>query len=144
MKNKQDELVQSLIALTEQKKKAIAKAEKPSWQTNCSFSFNPEGSNRINIQTVGELDVLSRMLGFLIQMKDSHDQAIIKLGLTLPFKWMGFTLQEWENDFITRVDKIQITQKKKELTDLQTRLDKLISPELKAKMELEDIQKMLE
>lgn len=142
--NTQDEAVQKLFAIVQQKKAEIAKAEKPNWETNCSFSYYPDSGARINLQVVTDISELSRMLGFLIQLKENHDKAIIKIGYRADFRWLGFTYEQWESDIITRANKIQISEKKKELNNLEERLDKLISPELKAKMELEAITKLLE
>ena len=65
------------------------------------------------------------------------------LGTKYQFKWLGFTFDQWKADIKTRIDKIQISKKKKELEELEVRLDKLISPELKQQMELEEITKLL-
>lgn len=42
-----------------------------------------------------------------------------------------------------RINKLSLSAKRKELEALEARLDKLVSPELKAKMELELIEKEL-
>ncbi len=139
-----DELVQELFEVVKQKKAEIAKAEKPKWETNCSFSYNETSSERINIQTVSDVSGLLRILGHIVIQHDGFTQAGGMANVTdVPFKWQGFTLKEWVSDIQTRINKIQITKKKAELEDLEKRLDKLVSPEVREAMELAAIQKAL-
>lgn len=143
MTNQTDKQVQDLFKIVQTKKAEIAKAEKPNWLTNCSFGYNKDSSSRSNIQVVADVEELVHILGFLIEKERAFEAAATALGANVEFKWMGFTLAEWQADIQTRINKIQITKKKKELEALETRLDKLISPELKAQMELDEITKML-
>lgn len=140
----QDELVQKLIDLAQEKKSAIAKAETPNWLTNSSFSYSEDGStSRMNIRVINDVGVLVKMLGFLNNLKTSYDKAAKELDYQKPFTWLGFTYEDWVSDFKLMVTKINITKEKKKLEDIEKRLDKLISPELKKKLELEAIQKEL-
>jgi len=134
-----DKQVLDLINLAKTKKSEIAKAEKPDWKTNCSFGYNPESSQRTNIQTVADVEVLISILAFLLIQKDGHENASVLLDVPSKFKWMGFTLEDWQADLKSRVNKIQISKKRKELDALEERLNKLISPELRTKIELEEI-----
>lgn len=139
-----DEQVQKLFAIVQQKKKEISKAEKPDWKTNCTFSYSRHGNDRINLQVTSDVDELINMLAFLIEKEKAFNEAKVLLGVDNEFKWMGFTFEEWKYDIQTRLTKSQISKKKKELETLETRLNGLISPELKAKWELEEITKLLQ
>lgn len=139
----QDEIVQELIEVVKQKKSEIAKAEKPKWMTNCSFPYSEENSPRLNLNTVALESTLVTILGNLIMRKNAHEQAQYILGSKSTFNWGGYSFEDWKADIQTRLFKIQINDKKKELEILEARLDKLISPELKAKLELEEIQNIL-
>jgi len=139
----QDEQVQKLFQIVQSKKEEIKKAEKPNWETNGSFGYNKDSSSRINIHIVLEVEELVSILGFLIEKEKGFKEAQTILGTNAEFKWMGFTLKEWQSDIQTRINKVQISKKKKELETLEERLDKLISPELKRQMELDEITKML-
>jgi len=143
MATTRDEKVQELFQIVQQKKSAIVKAEKPNWQTNCSFGYIKDSSQRTNIQILNDIDELAEILAFLIRREESHKQAVIKLGIESKFKWMGFTMDQWESDIQTRIDKIQISKKKQELEQLESRLNSLVSPELRAEMELDEITKIL-
>jgi hypothetical protein len=143
MINETDKIIQQLFEVVQQKKAEIAKAEKPNWLTNCAFRFNLESSSSINLQVCSEIETLINILGFLCEKKRGHDEAISLLGLSSTFKWLNFTFDEWCSDIKTRIDKINISTKRKELEILESRLDNLVSPELKRKLELEEIQKLL-
>lgn len=143
MANERDKLVQELFKVVQEKKSAIAKAEKPSWATNCAFRYNEDSSASINIQVCADVEKFVHMLAFLIDKKRSFDEAQKILGTSVKFKWSGFSFEDWQSDIKTRIDKIEISNKKKELELLEGRLDKLVSPELKAQMELDEISKLL-
>ena len=145
MANKTDEQVQMLFNVVQQKKAEIAKIEKPNWLTNSSFRWDENNaSTSINIQTVSDPKVLVAALAKLLSISDAAEKAAAELGVeNYKFEYLGFSLNDWKTDFKTRVDKIQITKKKNELAKLEERLNSLISPELKAQMELEAIQKEL-
>lgn len=139
-----DKIVQDLINVITEKKKAITKAEKPEWKTNSAFKFSKDHASIINIQACGDVDILLEIVGFLKNKKDLDRDARELLSMPiLEFKWLNYTFDEWLSDIKTRIDKIQILSKKKELEMLEERLNKLISPELRAQMELENIQKLL-
>lgn len=138
-----DKKVQELFAIVQTKKAEIAKAEKPNWKTNCSFSYIKDSAARINLQVVADVEDLLSILAFLIEKNNSYEAANKLIGTNIEFKWMGFTLEDWTADIQTRVNKVQITKKKKELETLESRLDQLVSPELKRQMELDDITKLL-
>lgn len=143
MAKETDKKVLDLIKLANQKKEAISKAEKPQWKTNCSFGFNPDSGRRINIQVEADVSNLTTILGFLMGKADEFKKASEVLGLKQEFKWMGFTLADWRSDIQTRVAKIQITSEKRDLETIEKRLSGLISPELRAQLDLEEIEKML-
>ena len=60
-----DEIIQGLLKTVNEKKAAILKAEKPTWETNLSYSFTGEGNN-MNLQVQTDLNLLVSMLANLI------------------------------------------------------------------------------
>lgn len=140
-----DEKIEKLFEVVSQKKAEIAKAEKPNYATNCTFGFTEESAaNRINLQTTTDLKTFVTILAFLNERETSFELAKEELGLMeLKFTWMGFTVEDWRKDIQTRINKIQINKKKEELESLNSRLNALISPEMRATMELEAIEKEL-
>jgi len=135
--------IRELFDKVQQDKEEIKKIEKPSWETNSSFSYSPTGSNdRINIQAVSRIDDIIRILSFLLEKESFHTKAITELGLEdNEFLWMGFTLAQWTKDLKTRINKIQINDKKQKLLILEERLNRAISPEMRRQLEVEAIQK---
>jgi len=67
------------------------------------------------------------------------------LGVESPekFTWGGYPVADWIDDIKLRIAKIRIETKKKRLELLESRLAAVISPELKAQMELEAIEQEL-
>ena len=142
VKNERDVQVQKLFDVVQERKEEIKKAERPNWLTNCTFGYD-SSSKRTNIQVVGDVVVLADVLAFLYGKAGNHEKACTTLGIEGTFKWMGYTLEEWSDDLKTRVNKIQIIKKKKELEAMEKSLNKLLSPELKEQMELDAISKSL-
>ena len=71
------------------------------------------------------------------------DFCKFKRTVDIPFSWHGYSTEKWKVDIQARIDKIQIEKKKRDLEILEKRLDAILSPELKAEMELEEITKAL-
>ena len=136
-----DKIVQDLFKVVQTKKDEIAKAERPNWETNCAFGYNPEISQRTNLQVITDVLELINILTFIYDKHKSFEVVQEMLGTNYKFKWLGFTFDQWKSDVKTRINKIEISKKKKELGELEIRLDKLISPELKQQMELDEITK---
>ncbi len=140
-----DEKVKELFNSVQEKKLAIEKAERPCWKTSGNFGFSANSAHdRVSIPTVTDARKIVEMFAFLIERKDKSELAASQLGVDFKFTWLGFTVDEWKDDFQTRVDQISIQAKRKELAEIESRLNAIISPELKAQMELEAISKLLD
>jgi hypothetical protein len=138
-----DEITLNLIKEVNRRKSEIAQIEKPNWITNCSFSFSENGiSDLTNIHVEANIKKLISIVAFLISKRDVYRDAVEALDLPTEeyvFTWGGFKVNEWISDIKTRINKLQIASKKASLEKLETRLNAIISPELRAKMELEAI-----
>ena len=145
MANLTDKKVQQLFEVVQKKKEEIKKIEKPNWFTNCSFRPDADNSSQsLNIQTISDPNVLVLALARLETLKNGAEIAAVDLGVEgYKFLHLGFSFNDWKSDFQTRVAKIQISKKKNELSALETRLNSLISPELRAELELSAIEKEL-
>lgn len=136
-----DEQILALIAEVSKRKAEIAKLEKPNWKTNCSFCYT-EGSlqGATNLHVEYDITKLVKIAGFLLSQERTFLDAQKALGtLGYKFSWGGFTVEEWVEDIRTRIEKLSITAKRKKLEELESRLNVIITPELKAKLELEAI-----
>lgn len=142
-----DEKTLALIKEVQRRKEEIKKLE-GRWtpNTNLSFSFvEGSASGVINLRTVTSLPTLISIVSFLMDRQNSYNTAAQILGVddAPDFKWCGFTVKEWTEDVKTRVGKVQLDQKKRQLEALESRLEKIVSPELRAEMELQAIEELL-
>ena len=145
-----DQQVLDLFNLVRTKQSEISKSERPKWTTTCVFSYSPDDTNagsRVNIQTVTDISKLTDILGFLIQKFEYYNKALEAIGNTKinigNFSWMGFSIDDWKSDIISRINQISVKAKKKELDTLSDRLNAIVSPEQRREMELEAIKKEL-
>ncbi len=136
-----DKKVLALIEEVKKRKQEIARAEKPNWKTNCSFSFiEGKQADSINLHVTNDVRQLVKIVAFLIGQEKVYQEATVILGVEAPtFSWNGSSVADWTADVKNRINKIQIEDKRRQLNELEGRLDKVISPELRAEMELEAI-----
>jgi len=133
-----------LIQLVKRQKEEIAQAERPNWITNCSFSYGENGSAPISLHVEANVRSLVLIVAFLLDKERTYGEAATRLGVDAPaFQWGGFAVGDWIEDVKMRINKIQIAQKRKKLEALEERLNRIVSPELRAKMELEIIESEL-
>jgi hypothetical protein len=140
-----DEQVLSLIQEVDRRKKEIAELERPNWKTNCSFRF-AENTTPINLHVESDIATLIHIAGVVATQAEMYNEAAVAMGVEDPprFKWMGFSASDWVHDIKARLDKIQIKSKKDKLQKLEDRLNKIVSPELRAKIELDAIKQELD
>lgn len=140
-----DEKTLALINEVKIRKAEIAKlSKKTNWRTNCSFSFI-EGTPGTNLQVESNIKTLISMAAFVRDHEKSYNETATALGIDSPpvYTWCGFPAAYWCEDIKTRIGKLQITAKQKKLEILENRLNAVISPELRAEMELEAISQEL-
>lgn len=146
MAAKTDKKTLDLIKEVTRQKAEIASIERPTWQTNCSFP-TAEGkmNDAINIHVERSVKTIISLAALLMEKEVSYDKAAAALGIENPpaFIWNGFSTKDWLADFKLRINQLQIATKKAKLEALENRLNAIISPELRAQMELEAIQKEL-
>lgn len=145
MATENDKLIQQLSKIVEEKKAEISKIEKkPTWLTNCAFRYSEDTSKVLNLNTVSDTSKLVSALSLLLSKQGEYDKACELLGVNNEgFKWFGYSVEDWVTDFKTRIGKIELTSKKKELAEIEAVLENKLSKELKDKLELEAIQKKL-
>lgn len=141
-----DQKTLDLIKEVKNRKAEISRLEKPNWITNCSFSYIEGDLNRAaNIHVEASVKNLIGYAAHLTEKERAYNQAVTALGIddAPKFTWDGFSVADWLEDIKTRINKIQIASKKKKLEVLESRLNAIISPELKAELELEAIAEEL-
>ena len=143
---KTDKKTLELIKEVQRRKEEIAKAEKPSYKTNCSFSYiEGKAADAINLHVEASVKNLICIAAFLKDKEEAYAEVAQELGVAdVPaFTWNGSSVAEWIADIKARINKIQIAAKKKQLETLEARLGAIVSPELRAELELEAIAKEL-
>lgn len=136
-------VVKELFDLVQAQKEEISKAEKPNWLTNCSFAYDAQTSNKFNIRTVSSIETLTDMLAFILGKERDFNEANKILGTDSSFSWLGFSKNDWVSDFKTRVNQLSLSKKKEKLEIAETRLNKLVSKEVREQMELQELMKEL-
>jgi hypothetical protein len=142
MAKKTDQKTLDLITEVNRQKAEITKIEKPNWRTNCSFSYiEGRKGDAVNLHVESDVRSLICIAAFLQEKEASYQAAALTLGVESPphFSWDGFNVADWLEDIKMRINKIQIASKKKKLETLEARLNAIISPELRASLELEAI-----
>jgi prophage maintenance system killer protein len=135
--------VQELLGIVKAQKAEISNAEKPNWETNCTFGYNKETSNRSNIRTITDVNELTNMLAFLLGKEKDFTEANNRLGGGATFDWLGYSVKKWESDLKTRVSQIQLAKRKQTLEQTEARLDKKVSQTVKDEQDLAIIAKLL-
>jgi len=141
MANKADDKIKQLFAIVQAKKAEIEKLKNPTWITNCNFE-TPDG-RQVNLHTIPTVEKLVEVLATLLSTGKVYEEAATELGVDSDFKWGGFTIEQWKIDLITRKEKIQVGAKKRKLAELESKLDTLVSPEMKRELELQAIEDFL-
>lgn len=142
MAKKSDEKTLELIKEVNRQKKDIESAERPNWITNSLFSYSENDSQAVNIKVEQNVRNLICYAAFLSEREKAYKETAAALGVADPpaFTWSGYSVKDWHEDIKARINKVQLSAKKKKLELLESRLSAIISPELRAELELEAIQ----
>lgn len=140
MSNKNDGLIKELMLKVEEQKKALGNKARITWLTNGIF----KGTTTFNINTVTEPTVLAEALSILICKEEYFITACNVLNIKNPkFKYEGYFVEEWLEDFKTRIAMLEYNAKKKVLDETQAKLSALVSEEARTEMALDEIKNLL-
>lgn len=140
-----DEKTLVLIEAVKKQRGEIAKAEKPNYKTNMSYPWRENDySQSVNLNAENKVENLVKVLAQLTTASEQYNNVVTDFKIDAPkFTWGGFSLSDWEGDIIAKIAKVQISKKKEKLAALESRLNAIISPELRAQLELEAIEREL-
>lgn len=135
-----DAKILQMIKVVEVKKADLAKTKEQSsnkWITNCSFQlvFGAPGTN-VNLNTANE-SLIREVVKAVVLHQDLEQRVTEILGKSETSRIQGFTPEQWIADCKTRLAKIQISAKTQHLEDLESRLNAVVSPDLRRQMELD-------
>lgn len=140
-----DQKVRELYDIIQSKKAQIAKMERPSYKTNLSYVINENVDNvRINLQVVNDVNVLVKLLAQMNILRVEYENVCFDLGLKSDFKYSGFSYDDWKHDITSMINKINIKKEKDDLATKEAKLNTLISPEEKRRLDIEALSKELE
>jgi hypothetical protein len=137
----QDQVIRELYYKVQEKKAEVETvSSKPNWVTNCAFRYDNKPNDIFNIQTINDLDTLVHIAGWLTYEEDLYNKGLKVLGLPeKQYTWLTYTPEQWIKDINTRINKINLVDKKVELRVLESRLKKILPPEFERQLELEAI-----
>ena len=122
----------------EAKKERIAKLKnKFVPETTCTFKESTGGVINLHIQ---KLEGLLNILAKLIVNKNSYEEACKLTKLEIKFSWQGFTFEQWKQDILFLIDKINIKSMEAELEEDIEFLDSLVSSATKNKQRFDKIK----
>ena len=135
-----DERVLALFEKLQAKKAEVANAERPVYVTGGQFRYSESVGTSVDIMTARDERKLVEILVFLKDRSERYPAACEELGVIAEFKWLGFTYDEWKQDLKTRISVLQIAKRKAELKELEARVNAVMTPELRAELELKALE----
>lgn len=142
MAKSNDVVIKELLQKVEDQKANLGTRAKVAWNTNGVFKYR--GGDFFNLNTVTDPTVLANALAVLIVQEESFEEACDRLGIKdAEYKWDGYSVTDWQDDFAARIEMIEWDKRKKTLDATKAKLNSLVSEEAKTEMELENIMKLL-
>lgn len=143
-----DSQVSALFDVVAARKAEISKMQATisrGWITNCNYRIDRE---EINIQTAN-LAAVVRIMTDIVMRRSAKAEAVEALGLKGAAgieedAINGFAFESWIADLNKRVASLSIAEKNKALSNLEDRLNQIVSPEQRRAMELQAITATLE
>ncbi len=133
--------IKKLFEIIQEKKAKLAKLERPTYNTSCSFSRYNENPCNLHVQPI---ESLVEILGWLTVKNEAFQTACKELNLDLKFEHLGKSYDNWKEDISTIINIKNITKEKRDLQEKENKLNQLISPEERRRLEVEALEKELE
>lgn len=143
MATERDQLIDQLLIKVEEKKAEVEKIKNPVYKTNLSAS-NPlfgEGI-RVNLNVASEEVLLSLLYSFEFLI-EQNKTVPSKYGISGITEWNGFKLEDWRDDIVLKIRQKNSQKQVKELKEMETKLNSLMSEDKKRDIELESLKKSL-
>jgi len=139
-----DATIQLLFTKLDERKKKVAALEAEigkSWKTNGTFRMLGAATTT-NIQT-SSADTIEECAIQLCVITQAQESASDMLGRKITAKVCGYNVNDWVNDFKKRLATIEVREEKKQLEELEARLNQVLSPEERRRIEVELLTKAL-
>lgn len=139
-----DSTVRQLFAKLDERKKKVAALKTEigkSWKTNCTLRLMGSTATT-NIQTAS-VEVIEECALHIALICLTKESAVEMLGRPVTSKISGYTKEDWVSDFKKRLATIDIREEESQLAALETRLNQVLSPEERRRIEVEILAKEL-
>lgn len=133
-----DTKIRELFTKLEARKASVAELRShvdKSWKTNCTFRLIG-ASATTNIQTAPR-EVVEEVATHLQILVTSRVDASRRLNTTFSENIQGYPVSAWFDDLRKRLAAIDIREQEQQLSQLETRLNQLLSPEERRRIEVE-------
>lgn len=144
MATERDLLIDQLLVKVEEKKAEVERIKNPVYKTNLSAS-NPligDGAVRINLNVASEEALLSLLYSFEFLI-EKNKTIPAKYGIGGITEWNGFKLEEWRDDIVLKIKQKNSQKQIKELKEMESKLNSLMSEDKKKDLELEALKSSL-
>ena len=139
-----DKVIEELFKVIQDKKSKIDKLEKPNYKTNMSFLLDENDKlSVINLHTKTDPIYLVKLLANLSTLKKEFDLICKENNLNLEFIYSNYSYSDWKEDILALIAKLTIKKEKDDLDNKEAKLNLLISPEQRRKLEVELLRKEL-
>jgi hypothetical protein len=135
MNNVNDIKIMELKKQIEVKKTKLAKSQKFSPITNCSFDFEGARYNINTLQRHALIELLVRLN--MVRM------SVENLGLLEEYKMSGYLITEWIEDIKSKLDVVSRKLEEANLKIMEDKLNLLLSNEKKVELEISEIESLL-
>lgn len=141
-----DKTIQELFKKLEERKARVSALKaviQKSWVTNGTWKV-PFTSTVINLQTL-PADQLYQVAGHIMDQFEqfSYAQTLLDNEADRSPKMQGYTRDAWVSDIRKRKATIEIREEETKLAELETRLNSVLSPEERRRIEVELLAKSL-
>jgi hypothetical protein len=139
-----DTTIQQLFNKLNQRKVKVAELKgciAKSWKTNGTFRLFGATSST-NIQTAPK-DVVGEIAVQVCLLSGAQTQAATQLGQPVQLKIQSYPADDWFADLRKRLATIDLRAEEEQLATLETRLNQVLSPEERRRIEVEMLAKEL-
>lgn len=133
-------MLQNVTQLQQQLDASKAASDKK-WVTNCSYAISQQ--RVINLQTAN-IDGLKELLNHLLHAKANQKQIASILGVLEEDSYNGYKFDQWVSDCKIRMAKLNLYEQAVKLQKMDSKLNELISPEVRRQLELQEVQNSLQ
>lgn len=134
-----DNTIQTLFAKLEERKAKVASLKSEiakSWKTNCAYRLVGAAATT-NIQTAS-VEVVEEIATALVMFSEAREKARKRLDRTTTSDMVqGYSVDDWFSDLSKRLASIDIRTEEAQLAQLETRLNQVLSPEERRRIEVE-------